>query len=175
MQIGIKTLVVAVVGAVAFSNGLHNALSHPDLGWELTWFSLFSGTLFLGVAAGDVIHSVRRGIKKREASNGSAQRVHQGNQMINFGPAAEAVSLNPIQTLKDEPDFVIDFLVLAAGEAVADGVKTRAKEVALALVKAKGNVNILNLVEEFDQVPELKEFSAKLREGHKMGSQTHAI
>lgn len=73
MQIEIKTLIVAVVGAVAFSNGLHNALSHPDLGWELTWFSLFFGILCLGIATGDVIHGVRRGIKKREASNGSAQ------------------------------------------------------------------------------------------------------
>lgn len=45
MKIDIKWLVAAVAGTAAFENGLHNALSHPDmrigLGWHLAAFGLF--------------------------------------------------------------------------------------------------------------------------------------
>lgn len=91
--------------------------------------------------------------------------------MINIDPTAKAVSFNPIQALKDEPDIVIDFLVLAAGEEVAEGVKVKAKEVALALARAKENANLLNLVDAFDQVPELKAFASKLREAAALDGQ----
>lgn len=60
MHISIKTLIVAVVGAVAFSCGLHNALSHPDLGWPLTWLSMWFGATCLGIATGDVIRAARQ-------------------------------------------------------------------------------------------------------------------
>lgn len=114
---------------------------------------------------------IDRGINAYQSEIGvraSFARNNQPNQLaprvsFNIDPTAEAVSLNPVRTLKDEPDFVIDLLVQTAGGEVAEGVKAKAKEVALAVAGVKVNVHLLDLVEAFDQVPELKAFAARLR------------
>ncbi|MDH0341978.1 glyoxalase superfamily protein [Chromobacterium haemolyticum] len=76
----------------------------------------------------------------------------------------ERNSINPFQNLKKlKPDFIMELLVRIAGGDIAADIQAKARGVSLAVAEGKAEVTLLNLVEAFDQVAELKDFAAKLR------------
>lgn len=83
---------------------------------------------------------------------------------FNMGvPPLSSAKFNPVKGLKEDTDFVIYLLVQIVGEDVAESVRSKAREVAIEQANTNPEVTMLDLVDAFDQVPELQNFSAALR------------
>lgn len=74
-----------------------------------------------------------------------------------------SAKFNPVKNLKDETDLVMNLLVQIVGEDFSEPIKAKAREVVIAQTEIKSEVTMPNLVNAFDQVPELQDLSQALR------------
>lgn len=62
--VGMRLFVIGVVGGVAFTQGLHNLLSHPESGLAMGLGICVTGAAILG-AGGMLLHGVARSRRSR--------------------------------------------------------------------------------------------------------------
>jgi len=102
--------------------------------------------------------------KEDKPRNFEFQQGDLGHKLI-IGPTGTGMStrFNPIGMVKDDPEFVISLLERMAAHEINEEIRAKAKEIFMAEADVKDDLNLLDVLNAFDRVPELKLFAAKLR------------
>jgi hypothetical protein len=65
--------------------------------------------------------------------------------------------------VKDDPEFVMSLLVRMSALDINQEIRAKAKEIFLIEADVKDDLNLIDVVNAFEQVPELKLFADQLR------------